>query len=494
MSLLELYRLAEVEAGKAASMMLFPIGDWSAADYPKLSLTQELADAVMANFSADVLRTKVPVESVGRHDVTSPAAGWFERLYMAPFEWQGLAGEALYGDWVPNKRGAQLVNDGEYAYNSVEIATHKDPVTGTETPHVLKAVALTNRPVLRMMPAVAEAAESIIQLSELTRLTEDDPVTTILDDMDALATKLDEALKGKKGMPAIRTMLREARSKASAHKLAEDSYNELREALESALAAGVGEHLWIADFSDEWAIYEESSLGGPFRLWRVAYVRDESGITFGVPQEVERHTDYVPKSPSLSEPAIDATAELLGSGASGPGVGQSPPRKEKEQMSKLTEVLKLAEGADESLILAEVTKVTTERDTLAAKLAEGEKAERVRRLDESINGKHILPAERDAYVALAESAPATFEASLTARNAAKPLIDTGEHGSGKAPNEPDPNKNASVELAEKTVARQKAEKISYSEAQALVLSEDAALRERYDDYRAEIAMSARKED
>ena len=170
-----LYALAEVVAGKPSPMMLFPVGDWRSEKYPKLSLPQELADAVIANFDADVMHRRVPVESVGSHDATSPAGGWLDRVYMAPFEWQGLSGEALYADWTPNERGAQIVNDGEYAYNSVELDSFIDPMTGDKSVNVLKAVALTNRPVLSFMPPVRDAGDSIklaepveIALAEIT--------------------------------------------------------------------------------------------------------------------------------------------------------------------------------------------------------------------------------------------------------------------------------------------------------------------------------------
>ena len=169
----DLYKLADVEPGKPSPMMVFPVGDWTSAKYPKLSLSQELAHEVIANFESEVLRTRVPVDL--NHDPTSPANGWVDRLYMAPFEWQGVSGEALFADWTPNERGAQLVNDGEYAYDSLEIATHEDPVTHAVTDNVLKAISLTNRPVLRMMPGVADAGDSIklaepveIALSEIT--------------------------------------------------------------------------------------------------------------------------------------------------------------------------------------------------------------------------------------------------------------------------------------------------------------------------------------
>lgn len=149
-------------------------------------------------------------------------------------------------------------------------------------------------------------------------------------------------------------------------------------------------------------------------------------------------------------------------------------------MSDLTELLKLSESDDDALILAEVKKVITENATFKAKFAESEKAERARKLDEAIAGTHVLPAEKDVMLALAESAPVTFDATLKAReDAGVKLVDTSERGNGTPPPEPKEYADPSIELAEKAQAKAKADDINYGEAMRLVMAADPALAERY---------------
>lgn len=493
MSLLDFYRLAEQAVpGQRLPMMLFPIGEWRSAKYPKLPLTRDLAEELIANFEAGVLGTEPVIDSSGRHDTSTEAAGWFKRLYVAPLR---DGGEALFGDWEPTDLGASLLNDRRYQYNSVEIGDVVDNATGKRTQNVLRSATLTNTPVLRMLPPVLEAGEAIAEpvslaLSEI-EAADEDPVSGLLADMDALAERLDGALKGKRGVPSIRSFLREIRAKVSAHKLAEPgSYQDLREAIERALTDLLSGRQWVVDFGDSWVIYENGALEDAPRLWRVPYVREGPEITFGTPVEVERQTNYIPKSPSPPEPSGDATAEPVGDSASGTGVGLSTPsiRKEKKRMSELTELLQLAEDADDALILAEVKKVTAKidaekarADAAEAKLAEGEQAERVRLLDEAIGAAHIAPAEKDAFVRLAERDPETFAAMLELRKQCR-VVELGERGSGDPASERT-YANASVELAERAKERATKDGSTYSVAERRVLTEDADLAERYRDFR-----------
>jgi hypothetical protein len=197
--------------------------------------------------------------------------------------------------------------------------------------------------------------------------------------------------------------------------------------------------------------------------------------------------DESPESTPLSEPPVGATAEAIGDGASVANVGQSTTPKESKHMSELTELLKLSEDADEALMLAEVQKVITERDTAVAKLAENEHATVIGSvtlaLDEAIKDGRIAPAERDGYLDLAE-ADADRATKLIAARLNK-VVDLDEHGSGETPPETPTYPNASVELAERAKERKAKDGSTYAEAERLVLAEDAGLRERYADFRAE---------
>jgi hypothetical protein len=418
----DLYKLADVSAGQPSPMMLFPIGDWTSAKYPNLSLTQDLADEVLANFESEVLRTKVPVEMTGVHsEALAPAAGWVDRVYQAPFEWQGVAGEALYADWTPNARGAEVVNDGQYAYDSIDLSTHIDPVSKSSTPNVLKAVALTNRPVLRMMPSVKDAGDSIklgepieLQLSEFTLADAPapDPVVELCDKVDSLLAELSTALKGKAGIPAIRTMMREVSTKARAHTLSEDPDGN-PVVPESASSDG-SSHPAKAD------------EGHPITL-------DEG--------------DPVPK-------------------------GSDP-------MKSVALKLNLSEDADEALVLAEVVKLSDERDTAVAKLAEVEKAKRdaevTAKLSELIDGGHVLPGQKDTWLKLAEDSPASFDAMAEQAKHAK-SIELGETGDGAKP-ESDLTPDEQLDAKAREIA--KTRNVGLAEATDLALSENPELKDAY---------------
>lgn len=508
----ELYRLADVEAGKPAPMMVFPVGDWTSAKYPRLSLSQELADEVIANFEADVLRTRVPIDT--NHDAKSPANGWVDRLYMAPFEWSGVSGEALFADWTPNERGAQTVNAGEYAYDSLEIGSHEDPVTGTVYDNVLKAISLTNRPVLRMMPAVLEAGEALklsepieLQLSEVAP-ADDDPMASLLADLEAVLAKAGDTLKGKPGVRAIRTYLRETLTKASAHKLAEaGSTNDRREALQEAMRERFGEHGYIDDFGPDWLIFSSwSELAGD-HYWRCEYEVTEGGITLGQPVEVKRETTYVPadSSPTGRE---TPSSSIVASGKAGEGdvtrlaEGDAAREGAETHMKTVIEYLnalgvdgiKLAEDASEADVLAGTMKLAEERDAHKAarisaevKLADHEKQVRTEKatatVDALVEKGRVKPGRKDELLKLAEDAPEAFEitAAALAETAEGSALKLGEKGTGKTTVEGSAleSDDVTVELAERARVRAERDHISPAEAMKLELSEDKDLADRY---------------
>jgi hypothetical protein len=494
----DLYRLAEsVKAGETTTVMLFPIGNWTSNDprYPKLPLTRELADELVANFDAGVLGTDVQFSVAGTHNVAAAAGFWVRGLHIGPYSWQGHEGDALWADADWTEPGAEAVNTGAFRYVSIEAGELKTN-TGQTYDWVLQGGVLTNKPVMKIMPPVLDATKAIaaaertplaeIALSEIALAAADDPAASLIDEIDGLLAKLSEQLKGKTGIAAIRTMMREVKAKASAHTLAEDSYNDLRAELEQALGDLVGSACWAEDFGDDWAVYSVSSpMDSPTRTYRVSYVRDASGITFGQPVEVKRETSYIPVSPSLSEPSPTggASGEQLADGASHAGVdGQSTQGKEKKRMSELTELLKLSEGSDDALILAEVRKVAKERDDAVTKLAENEHKTVVGavtlKLDEAIKEGRIAPSERDGYLGLAEVDAQRATEMIDGRKSK--VIDLAERGKSQKPDLPeDTGKNASVELAEKIEARKAKDGVDHTTARRLVLSEDPDLAERY---------------
>lgn len=147
-----------VAAGDVIPFPLFPLGEWKSAKYPRLSLTRDLADELIANFEAGVLGTEPVLDSSGRHDTAEPAAGWYKRLYVAPTK---DGGEMLFGDVALTALGAEQLNGGLYRYGSIEIGPVIDNASGAKTDNVFRSATLTNTPVLRMMPPVLDAADVI---------------------------------------------------------------------------------------------------------------------------------------------------------------------------------------------------------------------------------------------------------------------------------------------------------------------------------------------
>jgi hypothetical protein len=392
------FRLADrqVAAGDVLPMMLFPVGNWR-SDKPrheKLPLTIELADALIANFEAGVLGTEPVLDSSGRHDTSAPAAGWFKRLYVADTD---DGGQALYGDVELTDVGADDLNSKRYRYNSVELGRHTDNASGEIFAPVFRSATLTNTPVLRMLPPVLEAADRIAK-----------PLALALSEISA----------------------------------AEDSNDEERERLCAALRERLGSG-WVIDWSDEWVVFEREPQGsdGPRTMLRIPYATIDDGYDFGPAAEVDRHVVYEPKN--SAEPPRTLSDD--------PNDGRSSPvgdttRKEREPMKTILEYFKLAEDATEADVRALCVKLSDERDTekkradgLQVKLDENDKAARKadsdRKLDEAIKTGHVLPAEKDLYVKLAEDAPETFDASIEARMAIDPIVKTDEIGDAGKPTE-----------------------------------------------------------
>jgi hypothetical protein len=423
LDLCQLQLADEVKAGDVIPIPLFPIGEWKSAKYPKLSLTRQLADDLIANFEAGILGTEPVLDSSGRHDTSAPAAGWFKRLHLDPLKG---GGEMLFGDCELTDLGAQALNEGLYKYDSIEIDSVTQNASGEVVPNVFKSATLTNTPVLRMLPPVLEAGDAIaVALSEVTA-AEEDPVANLCDKIDALLGELSTTLKGKAGIPAIRTMMREVRTKAAAHSLSEDDGNP------------AGTHPASSEPSSHPAKGDE---GQPVAL------AEGDAATKGADSKMKT----VIQKLNLDENAGEADV--------------------------FAAVVKLSEERDSEKARA---------DTAELKLAETEKASSIAaftvKLDEKIKTEAtIAPGEREHYMKLAERDVELAEGEIAHRT--HKVIDTTEHGSGKRGSAGD-DKRADVELAEKVRARISKDGCDYATATSLVLSEDPDLKTRYDEFRA----------
>lgn len=483
----ELYRLDDVTAGSPSVLMLFPIGDWTSQKYPSLSLTQELADAVIANFTSDVLRRKVPVESVGTHDGSSPAGGWIDRLYMAPFEWGGVKGEALYADWTPNERGAQIVNDGQYLYDSVELGSHIDPVTGEKTDNVLKAVALTNRPVLSLMPSVKDAGESM-------RLAE--PVVVALSEVSLAATKTEDGVS----FPAAAYAYVPDPETPSTWKLrlwATPSGGPDARIVGAAVAAlGKG----FRGQKVEIPVADLPAVKAKVRAaWKKANPdRDDSEM----PEVIRASEDHPPDSDLETPTPADSAAVAPGKAAEGAPLhlaDEASPKGAERTMKSVIAALKLAENASEADVLASVTRLaehdaaeTSRADAAELKLSEREQADKVREIEAKLaeattpdeaGRLRMLPAEKDAYLKMAETSHEAALAAIEARLSGPAMLKLGEVGSGTEGEGESRYADPSVELAETAKARARKDGSTYADAEKIVLAEDKDLAARYREFR-----------
>jgi ribosomal protein L40E len=198
-----LYRLRlgeRISAGQTTPMMVFPIGAWHSAKYPDLTLDEDLAHELIANFESGVLGREPVVDSSGEHDLSAPAAGWVKRVYLASYEEGELSGLALWADVEWTGLGAQLLNDDQYKYGSVEIGSVVMN-EGGEVDNVLRSMTITNVPVLSIMPGIRDAAAAqrealTLSLSEVL-LAQLPPAEVKLSITDADKAALSKEIKGK---------------------------------------------------------------------------------------------------------------------------------------------------------------------------------------------------------------------------------------------------------------------------------------------------------
>ncbi|MGA3168277.1 MAG: phage protease [Candidatus Limnocylindrales bacterium] len=385
----DLYRLhlgEHIAAGDTTPMMVFPIGTFHSAKYPDLEFTEDLANELIANFEAGILGREPVVDSSGRHDVSAPAAGWVKRVYLASYEEGDVTGMALWADVKWTALGAQLLSDDEYKYGSVEIGMVVMNQSGAEVPNVLRSLTLCNTPVLSIMPAVkdAKAAQTMAVVATLSEYSlegnpEDDdddqkpsdatPWDGLLAMVNALPAHAKLALKGQKGNTAIH---------AGIAKLCKD----------------------VQDFCD--------------------------GL------KTSESTDPATRGAGRLEPDSPGVRPVKGThDASHEDDGPIAPKGADHMNTDTLKKLNLTEDATDEVILAEVVKLIDRAEAAEAKTAEAEKATRrvesEAKLAEAIKDTHVLPAEKDALMALAEASPEAFEATLEARKTVK-LVDVTEHG------------------------------------------------------------------
>jgi len=220
------------ERKKMAEIVLFPIMELDTSKYGKVDFGEEFAAKVLAHFEQRVLKID-PAVDVG-HD-GGKAQGWIKRLFKASFK--NAAGKDIPAikaevEWTPEGKAA--IKDRHFRYFSPEIGSYKDEETGKTYYPVLFGGALTNTPVLKLMPEVSLSDCGKIVLSEKTNdppppieiELEDIPATNfeeaptegallhpLLTEFDALLAKGEDFWRGITGAPTLRTYLKEVRAR-----------------------------------------------------------------------------------------------------------------------------------------------------------------------------------------------------------------------------------------------------------------------------------------
>lgn len=122
----------------------------------KTTISRRLADTLVANFNAQVMKTQPFFDDGGHRE--DKATGWITRLYVGTFP-HAVTGDPITGlladvEWT--SLGLTMLGDKQYRYTSVVIAPYRDEEDGKDYT-VLRSATLTNKPVMKMMPAIALA-------------------------------------------------------------------------------------------------------------------------------------------------------------------------------------------------------------------------------------------------------------------------------------------------------------------------------------------------
>ncbi|MGZ3601977.1 MAG: phage protease, partial [Ktedonobacterales bacterium] len=152
----EVYRPA-VRLGEPGSdgfhrswIMLMPEGTFRHPEYGRLAFTRRKLLEFKRHFDAKVRKIDIALDR--DHDAKA-ATGWLEQV-----EYRAALGETPAGLWGRirwTSLGVRLLKEQIYRYFSPEFGSYPDEESGRTWENVLIGGALTNRPFLKVMPAVA---------------------------------------------------------------------------------------------------------------------------------------------------------------------------------------------------------------------------------------------------------------------------------------------------------------------------------------------------
>jgi len=206
---------------KMAEIVAFPIAKLDTAKYGKVDFGDEFAAKVLENFENKVLKIDPVIDA--EHE-GGKALGWVKRLFKSTFkDKKGEAKQCVKAEVEWTREGSEAVKAKSFKYFSPVISSYKDEETGKRYYPVLTGGALTNTPVLKLMPEVALSeggGEMNIPVEIPSYFDEEGPdpgalLGKAIEAIDAFLSEGDGAIKNKRGAPVARTILREARAKLS---------------------------------------------------------------------------------------------------------------------------------------------------------------------------------------------------------------------------------------------------------------------------------------
>ncbi len=429
----------ELETVDIPNVEILAVGKWqgSVTRTYKLETLQNLVKSFKALLANAELNYEPPLK-LGHDDDQAiiqesglPSIGWVKALKVK--------GDKLVADFakVPKKL-ADIIKAGGYKKVSSEL--YFDYAIGGKTwPAVLKAVSLLGADVpavktiadIRAMYDEKEQAEVVVYMADkATGLSLDGLMT----ELDRVIEEAEPAIKTKLGAPAIRTYLREVKTKLRAL-ITKAQTAENAESPDESLDAKTrvvrdawwttfqkvqapNEPGWVRDVFTDHVIVEKA--GG---LLSIPYtVSEDGGVVFDVAAAVAVAIQYVPVSTQESSAGMPAKETVKES--------------EEHMKADITKALGLPENATDDQVvkavqglkggetLAETTTLRAQLAEAQEKLAEGEASGVIQKY--LAEGK-LVPAQVDAAKAAYRKDPTTFTALMEKQ---PKLVELGERGSG----------------------------------------------------------------
>lgn len=138
-------------------IMMLPEGEYDHPEHGKLDISRTLLNELIKNFEAKVRRIDISLDvdhKASQGDTR--ATGWLEQVQLR--EAQGDCPAGLWGLTCWTGYGVKFLKDKEYKYFSIEFGPYEDAETGKKYANVILGGALTNRPFMKQMPAIALGA------------------------------------------------------------------------------------------------------------------------------------------------------------------------------------------------------------------------------------------------------------------------------------------------------------------------------------------------